>query len=341
MPKTLTYHQFADIADKKLTDKPVSSIVFPWLLRLRWGSVICQTLLIIAVSLFLKIKLPLLIVFVIITFQAVSNIFFSNLRQNEQKKSLHRAFIIVMFMDVSLLTVLIHYTGGPMNPFTFLYLVHIVVGSLAMKPKCLWTLAIFTILCYAGLFLLPPMAISSGVAGISSVCQSPAGQHVVAPQMQLHLQGMWLAFALTAIFIVFFVSKIQQALDNYQQAISQLQSAKNNNEKLASLATLAAGAAHELSTPLATIAVASGEMHHSLRQKEVDCNKLSDELIADTQLIKIQINICKDILYQMSSDAGQPMGEPQAMLKLSNFLQETTSPMAIWSKPASRARTLS
>jgi len=317
---------FLDASDKKLTDKPVS-IVFPWLLRLRWGAVVCQTLLIIAVSLFLNIKLPLLIVFIIITFQATSNIYFSKLQQKKQQKSLHQAFIIAMFMDVSLLTLLIHYTGGPMNPFTFLYLVHIVVGSLAMNPKCSWALAVFATLCYAGLFLLPPMAISHMAAGVHSVYHSKPGHSdsAAAPQMRLHLQGMWLAFTLTSAFIVFFVSKIQQALDNYQHALSQLQREKNNNEKLASLATLAAGAAHELSTPLATIAVASGEMHHSLRQEDADCKKLSTELIADTQLIKTQVNICKDILYQMSSDAGHAMGEPPIMLKLSSFLQESVA----------------
>jgi two-component system sensor histidine kinase RegB len=305
------------------------AIVLPWLLKLRWGGVVCQILLIVAVSIFLEIRLPVIIVSGIITFQALSNLFLAHLNDTGYERP-NTAVIIIMFLDVSLLSLLIHYTGGPMNPFTFLYLVHIVVGSLVMRPKWSWTLAAFTISSYAVLFFIPAN-LSAASGQPQPLCHVLPSAAAITPAMQLHLRGMWLAFAITSIFIVFFVSKIQAAMDNYQQTITRLQRAKNNNEKLASLATLAAGAAHELSTPLAAIAVAAGEMQHSLRQEsqQDDHDRLRTaesalklELLDDAIFIRQQIDSCQDILSQMSSDAGQPMGEPPCRFNLASFLEE-------------------
>ena len=88
--------------------------------------------------------------------------------------------------------------------------------------------------------------------------------------LKIHLQGMWVAFTVTAFFIVFFVSRIQLALARHQKTLADLQEEKTKSERMASLATLAAGAAHEFATPLSTIAVATGEMLHSLKKNQPD-----------------------------------------------------------------------
>ncbi len=320
-PESVINHSLTAPDVAKNSEKRALVTVFPWLLRLRWGAVACQTLLIIAGSVFLNIKLPWAIVFVIITFQAGSNLLLAHFKEARQER-VNLAVVIIMFLDVSLLTLLIYYTGGPMNPFTFLYLVHIVIGALIMRPGWSWALAVFTSGCYAVLFLLPAQL--SAALGPRPVCHNPSLDDLLSPAMQLHLKGMWLAFAITSIFIVFFVSKIQAALDKYQQTINRLQRAKDHNAKLASLATLAAGAAHELSTPLAAVAVAAGEMQHSLRQ-DGGAAEERRELLDDANFIKKQIKSCKDILYQMSSDAGQPMGEPAVRFDLAACLREIVS----------------
>ena len=299
--------------------KHTLNTAFLWLLRLRWGAVICQTLLLIAVSLFLKISLPILIIFIIIVFEAVSNLLLAHYKEAGPHR-INQAVVVIMFLDVSLLALLIHYTGGPMNPFTFLFLVHIVIGSLIMPPRWSWTLAVFTMSCYAVLFLLPP---HSGAAMSSSqlLCHHQSTAMPISAAMRLHLKGMWLAFAITSIFIVFFVSKIQESLEEYQQTINHLQRARENSERLAALATLAAGAAHELSTPLAAIAVAAGEMQHTLNQDNQQ-DETRQELLDDTIFIKDRIKACKDILGQMSSDAGHPMGEQTISFNLAACLRE-------------------
>lgn len=283
--------------------------MFSWLLLLRWGAVAFQIILITAVSFFFRIDIPAAILSAIIIFQVVSNFYFMYLQK--QKISISDGlFVAVMFLDTTLLTLLLYYTGGPMNPFTFLYMVHIVLGAILMKPRWAWSLSFFAIICYASLFFLPGENSIFDLTGSTSkpnqiICLSTENMTAqIEDHMKLHLLGMWLAFSITNIFIVFFVGRIQKALSMQQKTLADLEAAKMRNEKLASLATLAAGAAHEFSTPLSTIAVASGEMLHYLEQ-----HNGSNELIEDTELIRKQVNRCKEILYQMTADAGEHLGE--------------------------------
>ena len=286
-----------------------SKILFSWLLLLRWGAVACQVILIAAVSISFQIDIPWTILSTIIIFQVVSNFYFMYLQK--QKISIPDGlFIIAIFLDTTLLTLLLYYTGGPMNPFTFLYMVHVVLGAILMRPTWAWSLAFFAMLCYASLFFLPDENATFDFSGSISkpgqiICLSTDNMTTqVEEHMKLHLLGMWLAFSITNIFIVFYVGRIQKALSMQQKMLADLEESKIRNEKLASLATLAAGAAHEFSTPLSTIAVASGEMLHYLEQHDG-----SDELAEDAELIQKQVERCKDILYQMAADSGEHLGE--------------------------------
>jgi len=282
-------------------EKETSFIAFSWLLRLRWGAVACQAALILIIHLFLGIEIPLAIVFAIIGFQGASNLFF-HILQKRRIVLLEWLFAGAMFLDVALLTGLLYYTGGPMNPFTFLYLIHIVLGALLMKPKWAWSLMLFTVACYGGFFFVPEMMEGTASAATSqpqSLCHEPFGS---ASMMTMHLQGMWVAFSIAAVFIVFFVGRIQKELEQHQLALDSLREEKSRNEKLTSLATLAAGAAHELATPLGTIAVAAGEMVHQLSRDNSD-----PQLFDDAQLIRSQVVQCREVLHQMAADAGQPI----------------------------------
>jgi len=300
-------------------------IAFSWLLYLRWGAVFCQILLIAAVAVFFHPLIPFAIISSIIGFEVASNCYFTFLLKRE-KLIPEWLFASVMFVDTGLLTILLLYTGGPMNPFTFLYLVHTVVGSFLMKPRWSWSLALFTIFCYATLFFLPGANPMSDIAGVHSgndqtICASTlAIESQVEDHMKMHLQGMWLAFAITTLFTVFFIGKIQMALEKHQITIEALKAAKIRNEKLASLATLAAGAAHEFSTPLASIAVASGEMLHFLKEK-----KGPEELLEDTLFIRDQVGRCKEILFQMAADAGEHLGESLQELSVDELLDNVVS----------------
>ena len=191
-----------------------------------------------------------------------------------------------------------------MNPFTFLYLVHIVIGAIILEPKYSWAITILTIGCYGLLFLPPPVTrdLSGTIVPESGpICHMPGEQ---SGALLLHLKGMWLAFAITSFFVVFFVSKIQQKLASHNKTLLSLREARLRNERLMSLTGLAAGAAHELSTPLNTITVVADEIVYQLKAAEAN-----DELIEDTRLIQSQIDDCKEILYRIAAGAGELRGE--------------------------------
>lgn len=302
-----------------------SKIAFSWLLMLRWGAVACQAVLICTVGLLFDIDLPGLILAAIIGFEAASNAVFHVL---QRKKTVipEWLFAQVMFLDVLQLTFLLHYTGGPMNPFTFLYLVHVVLGAILMRPVFAWALALYTIACYA-FFFFPGGNLDALAHRPTPICTDYTGLKLSGVELFLHLQGMWLAFSITTLFIVFFVGRIQQALREHEHTIAVLREEKHRTEKLASLATLAAGAAHEFSNPLSIIAVASGEMQHALRQEEG-----FDEVKEDVRLIREQVARCKEILFQMSADAGEHLGETLVAMTVGELLDAVRAsfPEAVW-----------
>ena len=295
-------------------DQAAAKIAFSWLLRLRWWAICCQIAVALTVYFLFAVRYSLTLLSIFILFQALSNLYFQHLIRARQIISL-RLLGFVMIWDIFHLTLLLHYSGGPMNPFTLLYLVHVALAAVLMPRRWSWSLAILTISVYAVLFVIPDT--SAGLArhhASGPVCLDHQGG-VSAESMEMHLHGMWVAFSLTALFIVFFIGRIQQSLSIHHQMIQNLQEEKEKSEKLASLATLAAGAAHELSTPLSTIAVAANEMHYVLQES---CD--NSELQEDVQLIRGQVQQCREILMQLSLDAGHQSGESIEKISLHEFL---------------------
>ncbi len=294
-----------------------ANIAVTWLLLLRWGELVCQALLVMAVYLFCKTKPPQPILITIIAFEGTSNIAFHYLFQERNRAVPEWLFALIMFSDIILLTALLHYTGGPVNPFIFLFLLHICLGAILMRPGWAWGLTGFTVLCYAGLFFLQEYLGGAAEAARHTILPGvgPAGDAV-----NLQLQGMWLAFSITAFLLVLLVNKIQKNLKNYQQTVADLEQEKNRNEKLAALATLATEAAHEFSTPIATIAVAAGEMLDILHLNAED-----PELISDAELIREQVKRCRDILYRMTTDAGEHLAEPLKTFTIAELMPEIVS----------------
>jgi len=274
---------------------------------------LCQVILFAAVHFLFATALPVL-VFGLVVFEVVANFVFAWLLRN--KKEVPSLLLSgAMFLDITLLTLLLALTGGAMNPFTFLYLVHIVVGAILLPRGMAWTLAVFSSVCY-GAFFWPGLKFSFMTD--HSLCHTVA----ISPELNLHLQGMWVAFVITSFFVVFFVTRIQQALVARRETLAQLREEQFKNERLAALATLSASAAHEFATPLSTIAVAAGELYREMSQDG------SAAWLDDLQLIRTQVAKCRDILYEIAADAGEPMGEGVETLTIGALLKEVRLALA-------------
>jgi two-component system sensor histidine kinase RegB len=120
----------------------------------------------------------------------------------------------------------------------------------------------------------------------------------------LHLQGMWAATVVAALILSYFVARTAAALRERDVRLRALERAASRNEKLVALSALAAGAAHELGSPLGTIAVAAAELDRA-------ANALpgAEALAEDARLIREQAARCREILARMSGEAGADLGE--------------------------------
>jgi two-component system sensor histidine kinase RegB len=192
---------------------------------------------------------------------------------------------VVMTFDPLLLTALLAASGGPMNPFTVFYLVNITLSAVVLSSR--WTLlvAALSFLGFGSLFLLPGDA--------HALHQGPA-------RMAAHLQGMWVAFGLATLLITFFVRKVTQAINSQREQIAALREASARNARLAAITTLAAGAAHELGSPLGTIAIAAHDA-----QLALDDIPGAGAVAEDLQLIALEVERCQEILGLMAARAGQ------------------------------------
>ncbi|MDO9042901.1 MAG: ATP-binding protein [Desulfocapsaceae bacterium] len=280
------------------------NVALPWLLALRWGGVLCQIVLIFSVWLVMHIEIPLLPVATIIIFEVAINLYL-HLRHRRNTPVSNQTILLILLMDTVFLTELLHITGGAMNPFVFLYLIHLVSGAIILREKCSWLITAITLICYSLLFYFPPAFISA-LSKSEALKGSTELQRIdcLTGSFQLHLKGMGAAFIVTSLFVVFFVSKTQKALTEHRLKIQSLEKKWERNERMATLATFAAGAAHELATPLSTVAVVSCEMIHTLEKQGGN-----GDLLDDARLIRGQVAECKEILYQMTAGAGEHLGE--------------------------------
>jgi two-component system, sensor histidine kinase RegB len=127
--------------------------------------------------------------------------------------------------------------------------------------------------------------------------------------------GMWVALLVAAAFIVYFLLRITAALAEREAELTQARGLAARRERLASLATMAAGAAHELSTPLGTVALAAKELERALTKVN------NSELAGDARLIREQVGRCRTILEQMAQGAGT-LGESVASCAVGELLDE-------------------
>lgn len=264
---------------------------FSWLMKLRWAEIAGQAATILGVEWILGIRVPLGPLFVIVAVELLSNIVWSLwVRSQPVVAEWHLAF--VMALDVALLTGLLYFTGGPQNPFSFLYLVQIALAAVVLRAHWTWML----------------VALSFGSFGLLVLTHRKLA---FLGDTAVHQKGMWVALGVASAFIVHFLLRVVAALAERERELNEARNLAARQERLASLATMAAGAAHELSTPLGTIALVAKELERGLaRQGDRGMGQSMDQgMIDDARLIREQVGRCRVILDQMAGGAGEHPGE--------------------------------
>lgn len=208
-------------------------------------------------------------------------------------------FFFQLVIDVTALTVFLYFTGGATNPFAPLFLLPVVISAATLPARNTWLIAAIAAVGYTGLMFF----------------HVPLHIHGVAENdFKIHIWGMWIGFLLAAVLVAYFVSQIGATLKRHDRELARARETALRNEQILALGTLAAGTAHELGTPLSTMAVIAKELEN--------INDENSELVQDLKLLREQIDRCKSILARMASDAGQLQADSGRCMPIDQYLQE-------------------
>lgn len=286
-----------------------------WLVHLHWWAILGQAALIAGVHLFLRLGLPLGTLCPLLAAEVVANLaLWMVARRVRASDALLAA---VMVADAVVLTVVLDLTGGAANPFSTLYLVDVALAAVLLPPRWSWPVLATCLLGFGALFL------HERLVGVAHHIHPSMGKDSL---INVHLAGMWVALAMASVFVVLFVHQLTFALSMREQELRDTRSRADRREKLAALATLAAGAAHELSTPLGTIAIVTKELQRALK------DTVKPEVRADLQLVRDQIARCREILDRMSAQSGANMGESFVRIEVPQWVEQALSALVARSR---------
>jgi two-component system sensor histidine kinase RegB len=278
-------------------------VALRWVVRLRYGFIAGEIAILAALRFGLQIEFPLLIVGPAVAIQIVSNWLLAANKQRLGERVEHLVGSLFA-VDALCLTLILAFSGGPANPFSLFYLVQITFSAMVLHRLWTWALGFISTVSFGLLFL-----ISRDVPAFH--------QHSQSGEFSLHLLGMWIAFAAAALLISFFVGRLSSESRQKEFELRLVEKRLARNDRLASLVTLSAGAAHEIATPLATIAVTAKEM-----EREAGAVLQSVRLTEDARLIRSQVDRCRLILERMGAQGADPFGEAPRRVDLGDLLNE-------------------
>lgn len=201
---------------------------------------------------------------------------------------------LALSADALLLTGLLDITGGPFNPFIVMFVTYVWLAWSTLSP--VWAVVVL-IVSASGFGWLVVDHLQAGLA-----------EHHRLNDFPTHLFTMWFAGASIMALVSHYVGRARAAIERQQREIDRARERAANSERLAALMTLAAGAAHELATPLATIAVAANELERNAANA-VQSPSLTD----DARLIKTAVHRCQEILDGMSARAPGGIASTEPM----------------------------
>jgi two-component system sensor histidine kinase RegB len=271
------------------------------LIQIRWIAVLGQLGTIAVVHFGFGIRLPLFPMLValgvLVAFNAVSLI-----RLRAHPEVGNTELFVALLVDVGVLTAQLYLSGGATNPFVFLYLLQVCLAAVLLKPWSTWAMVLITVFCFIGLAQTGrPLALPFDPA---LGYRSP------------YVQGMLLCFALNAVLLAIFITRISRNLRARDARLADLRQRAAEEEHIVRMGLLASGAAHELGTPLATLAVILGDW------KRMAPFTSDPELLQELDEMQAQVQRCKTIVGGILLSAGEARGESPVETTVRAFLDE-------------------
>lgn len=269
------------------------------LIQLRWIAVLGQVVTILIVHYGLDIPLPLPPMVTVLGALLVLN-GLSHVWLRRHLNVTNQALFISVLLDVAALTVQLYFSGGATNPFTALYLLQIALAAVLLSARGAWLVVAVTCVAFIALIRInQPLAV-----------QPPDSL------LRLHILGMFVCFALGAVLLVIFVTRVSRNLSERDTHVANLKRQAAEEDHIVRLGLLASGAAHELGTPLASVSVILGDW---CRMPEIAEHP---EMLQELQEMQAAIRRCKTILSGILQSAGEARGEAPTVTTLHRFFGE-------------------
>ncbi|WP_445193959.1 ATP-binding protein [Sphingomonas sp. Tas61C01] len=274
------------------------------LVQLRWLAVAGQLATILLTHFAFRIDLPLppmLAVLLGLVALNVASIALLRLPRRITNAELFGALLL----DVAALSAQLYLSGGATNPFVSLFLLQVVLGSVLLDRWSTWVIVVATSLAFAVLtFAYRPIALPPGF-GVTL--------------FRLHVQGMWVCFALVAVLLVLFVTRINGNLRAQDARLADIRQQAAEEEHIVRIGMLASGAAHELGTPLSTLSVILGDW------RRLPTIARDAELRQELEEMQAEVQRCKAIVTSILLSSGDARGEESAATTVRVFLDRVVA----------------
>lgn len=261
------------------------------LITLRWVALVGQAAAVAAAAFGFGFSLPVGWCFAVIAASALVNMVLTRLNPASKRLNERDAMLSLLF-DITQASTLLALTGGLTNPFAVLLLAPVTIAASVLALRS--TLILASAAMAATTLLLVahrPLIFADG-----ATLRPP----------DLYLLGIWAAITVGIVFTAVYTRRIGMETARMAEALSAAQLALSREQRLTAIGALAAAAAHELGTPLATIKLISGELARELKNQP--------EHAEDLALLRAQADRCREILRDLSEGGRSDAHIEQAPL---------------------------
>ncbi len=284
-------------------DAEIGMLRLRTLVRLRWLAIVGQAGAVLGVHFALGFPLPLGLCLAVIACSAWLNIFLTIRWRKSVRLHETQAGLLLVY-DVLQLAVLLYLTGGLENPFSFLFLVPVTISATSLSMR--WTL-------WLGLMAF---ACATFLAFRHFPLPWVPGERLELPEV--YIGGMWAAIMSGVVFSAIYARRIADEARQMSAALSATEMVLAREQRLTALDGLAAAAAHELGTPLATIALVAKELKRELPAKGPHTE--------DIDLLISQTARCREILARLSNREAQ-MDEMYQRTRVLVMIEDLVAPL--------------
>jgi two-component system sensor histidine kinase RegB len=272
------------------------------LVKIRWVAIAAQATAILTVHLIFGFDLPFGLAMGVVAASAALNLWASGRRPAAGWLGEREAWLFLVYDQVQLI-LLLYLTGGLGNPFAVLILAPVTVSATALSRRSTIGLAALT------------LVLATAVA----YWHLPLPWH--APGFALPkplVLGVWAALSVSVVFVAAYLSSIAEEARRMSDALAATQLALAREQRLSALGGLAAAAAHQLGSPLGTIAVVARDLSRELEPES--------PIAEDVALLEAETQRCRDILAQLAARPDPDPGDPFHRMPLRVLVETAAEP---------------